>query len=111
MLFLQVLVDDAGLEKHPAVIDQHRHLAVRVERDELRLLLLLLREIERYTLVGNAFLEQGDPYPLAVRRRHRVVEGEGHRGRQRLPAAWPAIAFASDAGPDFWRREFPSIPP
>lgn len=59
--------DGSALGQHEAVIDQDRHLAVRIESEKRLRFLLSLADIHRSQIVGYPHFFEGDQYLDAVR--------------------------------------------
>src|SRR5689334_5062663 len=65
ILVFQVLVDDRRVVDDLVLVDQHRHLPVRVQAEEIRQLLLLLTQVDEDLLVLEILLGQYDADLLA----------------------------------------------
>jgi hypothetical protein len=72
--FFEPLDDRRGLDQHLASINQCRHQALRVERLELGLEVLLGTQIHRQVLVLQAFEVQGDPEAMRGAAAEEVIE-------------------------------------
>src|SRR5581483_7316494 len=83
ILVLQVLVDDRRVVDDLVLVDEDRNLAVRVQAQELRRLLLLPAQIDEDLLVLQIFFRQNDPYLLAKRAVRVVVQFQ--HGRTSVP--------------------------
>ena len=77
-LVREILQDRPGLEQRqrlaagPVRIEDGRNLAVRIQRQEFRRLLVVLVEVDQMHLVGQSDLFQHDRDLDAVRRRQRI---------------------------------------
>ena len=68
----EILDDVVALDVHGAVIDQHRHQPARIDAEEPRLHVLVVRQIDRMRLPRNTLEIEEDAKLLRARRAHEV---------------------------------------